>query len=144
VRQPILRRLNWQLHFGEPPKWSADVKFILVDVEASQRDVQKAEVYLRGDARAVAQQLVEALGNLDGQRTLEWRQQLASKVRIISTARKKDNCCCEVICALHVLSLCQSRLAIAQAPHMLGVKCPCTVAGTALMANGIAGNIIRK
>ncbi|KAK9912484.1 hypothetical protein M0R45_036346 [Rubus argutus] len=25
-------RLNWLLHFGEPPKWSKDVKFILVDV----------------------------------------------------------------------------------------------------------------
>lgn len=25
-------RLNWLLHFGKPPRWSADVKFILVDV----------------------------------------------------------------------------------------------------------------
>ncbi|KAM1724872.1 hypothetical protein ACFX11_023275 [Malus domestica] len=25
-------RLNWLLHFGEPPKWSKDVKFILVNL----------------------------------------------------------------------------------------------------------------
>lgn len=34
-------RLNWQLHFGEPPKWAPDVKFILVDTAASDRDSQK-------------------------------------------------------------------------------------------------------
>lgn len=26
-------RLNWILHFGTPPRWSADAKFIAVDVD---------------------------------------------------------------------------------------------------------------
>lgn len=30
--------LNWQLHFGEPPKWSEKAKFILVDSLISNRD----------------------------------------------------------------------------------------------------------
>ncbi len=34
-------RLNWQLHFGEPPRWAAGVKFILVDTAASERDARK-------------------------------------------------------------------------------------------------------
>ena len=75
-----VRRLNWQLHFGEPPKWSAGVKFILVDVEPSQRDADKAAVVLQGDAAAVAQQLCGALHQLDPSRIAQWRQQLTQKV----------------------------------------------------------------
>lgn len=37
-------RLNWQLHFGEPPKWSPGVKFIMTDVELGARDAGKAQV----------------------------------------------------------------------------------------------------
>ncbi|KFM25904.1 Putative peroxisomal-coenzyme A synthetase [Auxenochlorella protothecoides] len=43
-------RLNWQLHFGEAPKWAANVKFVLVDVEPSERDARVSHVVLRGDA----------------------------------------------------------------------------------------------
>lgn len=28
-------RLNWMLHFGDPPRWKPDVRFILVDVDPS-------------------------------------------------------------------------------------------------------------
>ena len=73
-------RLNWQLHFGEPPKWSTGVKFILVDVEPSQRDADKAAVVLQGDAAAVAQQLCSALRQLDPSQVARWRQQLTQKV----------------------------------------------------------------
>ncbi len=41
-------RLNWQLHFGEPPKWAHGVRFILVDPEPSERDAGVAAQTLRG------------------------------------------------------------------------------------------------
>ena len=72
-------RLNWQLHFGEPPKWSKGVKFILVDVEPSQVDAAKAALVLRGDAAAVAEQLSSALTGLDPSRFAQWRGQLHEK-----------------------------------------------------------------
>lgn len=37
-------RLNWQLHFGEAPKWASGVKFILLDIAPSQRDTQISQV----------------------------------------------------------------------------------------------------
>ena len=72
-------RLNWQLHFGEPPKWSKGVKFILVDVEPSQVDAAKAALVLRGDAAAVAEQLSSTLIGLDPSRFAQWRGQLHEK-----------------------------------------------------------------
>ena len=81
---PVLpSRLNWQLHFGEPPKWAPGVKFVLVDVAPSEGDIKKAAVVLRGDATAVAQQLTRALakpGGWDPAAQQPWRQQLADKV----------------------------------------------------------------
>lgn len=46
-------RLNWLLHFGEPPKWSSDVKFILVDVSKEEIELRKPSVGLVGDAKEV-------------------------------------------------------------------------------------------
>lgn len=37
-------RLNWQLHFGEAPRWAQGVRFILVDVEPTPRDAGVAQV----------------------------------------------------------------------------------------------------
>ncbi|PSC68564.1 2-hydroxyacyl-lyase [Micractinium conductrix] len=55
-------RLNWQLHFGEAPRWGSGVKFILVDPEPSeQEDVSKAALTLRADAGAAAAALLQAL-----------------------------------------------------------------------------------
>ncbi|KDO39260.1 hypothetical protein CISIN_1g011590mg [Citrus sinensis] len=44
-------RLNWLLHFGEPPKWSKDVKFVLVDAiwKKTKDNVLKMEVQLAKD-----------------------------------------------------------------------------------------------
>ncbi|KAJ0959785.1 hypothetical protein J5N97_000524, partial [Dioscorea zingiberensis] len=39
-------RLNWLLHFGEPPKWSKDVKFILVDVWQEEIELRKPHLGL--------------------------------------------------------------------------------------------------
>ncbi|CAO2209370.1 unnamed protein product [Urochloa humidicola] len=46
-------RLNWLLHFGEPPKWSKDVKFILVDVCEEEIELRKPHVGIVGDAKKV-------------------------------------------------------------------------------------------
>ncbi|EXC20554.1 2-hydroxyacyl-CoA lyase [Morus notabilis] len=41
-------RLNWLLHFGDPPKWSKDVKFILVDVSEEEIELRKPELGIVG------------------------------------------------------------------------------------------------
>ncbi|CAA7402177.1 unnamed protein product [Spirodela intermedia] len=46
-------RLNWLLHFGEPPRWSKDVKFILVDVSGEEIELRKPHLGLAGDAKQV-------------------------------------------------------------------------------------------
>lgn len=46
-------RLNWLLHFGEPPRWSKDVKFILVDVSGEEIELRKPHLGLVGDAKQV-------------------------------------------------------------------------------------------
>ena len=94
----MLRRLNWQLHFGEPPKWAAGVKLILVDVEPSARDASKAAVVLQGDASVAVQQLTQAL---QSQRpdAAAWRARLAEKVSawcqasMVRVWRSQLGCC---------------------------------------------------
>ncbi|WOK93450.1 2-hydroxyacyl-CoA lyase [Canna indica] len=46
-------RLNWLLHFGEPPKWSKDVKFILVDISKDEIELRKPFLGMVGDAKNV-------------------------------------------------------------------------------------------
>ncbi|KAL9670987.1 hypothetical protein QQ045_008550 [Rhodiola kirilowii] len=46
-------RLNWLLHFGEPPKWSKDVKFILVDISKEEIQLRNPHLGLAGDAKKV-------------------------------------------------------------------------------------------
>ncbi|CAL9064460.1 2-hydroxyacyl-CoA lyase-like [Musa acuminata AAA Group] len=46
-------RLNWLLHFGEPPRWSKDVKFILVDISTEEIELRKPHLGLVGDAKRV-------------------------------------------------------------------------------------------
>lgn len=50
-------RLNWLLHFGDPPKWSKDVKFILVDVCREEIELRKPHLGLVGDAKLVLEKL---------------------------------------------------------------------------------------
>ena len=58
-------RLNWLLHFGEPPKWSKDVVFILVDVSEEEIELRKASVNvgvgLVGDAKCVLEIVNKAI-----------------------------------------------------------------------------------
>ncbi|KAL6587866.1 hypothetical protein OROMI_000844 [Orobanche minor] len=44
-------RLNWLLHFGEPPKWSEAVKFIVVDVSKEEIELRKPCLGIVGDAK---------------------------------------------------------------------------------------------
>lgn len=46
-------RLNWLLHFGEPPKWSKDVKFIIVDISKEEIELRKPCLGIVGDAKDV-------------------------------------------------------------------------------------------
>lgn len=46
-------RLNWLLHFGESPKWSKEVKFILVDVSEEEIELRKPHLGIAGDAKRV-------------------------------------------------------------------------------------------
>ncbi|KAE9620139.1 putative oxalyl-CoA decarboxylase [Lupinus albus] len=48
-------RLNWLLHFGEPPKWSKDVKFILVDICVQEIQLRKPHLGLVGDAKHIVE-----------------------------------------------------------------------------------------
>lgn len=82
-------RLNWQLHFGEPPKWSPAVRFVLVDPEPSHRDASLAAATLKGDAGAVADQLLAAFtatgaqsSALDSGAVQEWAGALAAKAAV--------------------------------------------------------------
>lgn len=54
-------RLNWLLHFGEPPKWSKDVKFILVDISEEEVELRKPCLGLIGDANRVLAMINEEI-----------------------------------------------------------------------------------
>ncbi|KAK4279862.1 hypothetical protein QN277_011567 [Acacia crassicarpa] len=54
-------RLNWLLHFGEPPKWSKDVKFILVDISKEEIELRKPHVGLVGDAKQILEKINKAI-----------------------------------------------------------------------------------
>jgi oxalyl-CoA decarboxylase len=56
-------RLNWLLGHGEAPQWSADARFIQVDIEASELDSnQPIAAPLVGDVGSVMDELVERSG----------------------------------------------------------------------------------
>jgi 2-hydroxyacyl-CoA lyase 1 len=56
-------RLNWILHFGDAPKWSADVNFIQVDLSTEEigHNNPNPELGLVGDINVVTAQLTAAL-----------------------------------------------------------------------------------
>lgn len=55
-------RLNWILHFGQPPRYQADCKFIKVDIlEEEMHNGSPAAVSLVGHAKAIMGQLVDGL-----------------------------------------------------------------------------------
>ncbi|KAG8384123.1 hypothetical protein BUALT_Bualt04G0085600 [Buddleja alternifolia] len=50
-------RLNWLLHFGEAPKWSKDVKFILVDISKEEIELRNPSLGIVGDAKDVVEMI---------------------------------------------------------------------------------------
>lgn len=58
-------RLNWILHFGEPPKWSPRAKIIQVDICAEEigRNAGTAELGIIGDIGLVVDQLLTSLSD---------------------------------------------------------------------------------
>lgn len=79
-------RLNWILHFGEPPKWSPRAKIIQVDVCAEEigRNAGNAELGILGDVDQVVGQLLSTLGS--------WRYSVADSEfsRVLGESARKN------------------------------------------------------
>ncbi|KAL4786659.1 hypothetical protein BJX76DRAFT_346161 [Aspergillus varians] len=58
-------RLNWILHYGEPPKWSLQAKIIQVDICAEEigRNAATSDLGILGDIGLVVDQLTSSLSN---------------------------------------------------------------------------------
>ena len=77
-------RLNWQLHFGLPPRFREDVRVIQLDSNPDEIGVNvPAEVALIGDARVTLGQLLDALDEDPWQfpQDSEWLQTVRSEAR---------------------------------------------------------------
>jgi 2-hydroxyacyl-CoA lyase 1 len=73
-------RLNWILHFGQPPRFREDVKIIQLDICAEEIGTNvPPEVALVGDAKAIVSQLNAALDDRPWSHPAEsaWRKELA-------------------------------------------------------------------
>uniref|UniRef100_A0A5G2Q9N7 2-hydroxyacyl-CoA lyase n=1 Tax=Sus scrofa TaxID=9823 RepID=A0A5G2Q9N7_PIG len=85
-------RLNWILHFGLPPRYQPDVKFIQVDICAEElgNNVRPA-VALLGDINAVTQQLLEQFDKIPWQYPPEskWWKILREKMKSNEAASKE-------------------------------------------------------
>lgn len=91
-------RLNWILHFGQPPRFRPDTKFIQVDIEPTERintkGIDPGSLFLLGDVTSVAEQLVLAhdsrkLGRFDNE--CEWWHELRASVS--KNKRTVENLC---------------------------------------------------
>uniref|UniRef100_A0A250YJP7 2-hydroxyacyl-CoA lyase n=1 Tax=Castor canadensis TaxID=51338 RepID=A0A250YJP7_CASCN len=85
-------RLNWILHFGLPPRYQPDVKFIQVDICAEElgNNVRPA-VTLLGDINAVTKQLLEQFDKKPWQYPSEskWWKTLRAKMKINEAASQE-------------------------------------------------------
>jgi 2-hydroxyacyl-CoA lyase 1 len=89
-------RLNWILHFGQPPRFREDVKVIQVDICPEEIGTNvPAEVGLVGDAKAIVRQLNDSLEENPWSYPAEtaWRQELeesGAKNRAAVEAMEQD------------------------------------------------------
>ncbi|CAG7830368.1 unnamed protein product [Allacma fusca] len=78
-------RVNWMLHFGQPPRFNPNVKIIQVDVvpEEFHQNIP-TEVALAGDVNAISAQLVETLANskLQFSKQSTWWADLQKKIEL--------------------------------------------------------------
>ena len=73
-------RLNWLLGHGESPQWSADAKFVQVDIAASEFDSNRPIVApLVGDIGSVMSALCDALAARPITPPAEWANELADR-----------------------------------------------------------------
>ena len=76
-------RLNWIMHFGQPPRFAENVRVIQLDIAAEEIGTNvPTEVGLVGDAKAIVGQLNTALEEQPWQFSAEntWRTGLAKKI----------------------------------------------------------------
>ncbi|XP_055468193.1 2-hydroxyacyl-CoA lyase 1 isoform X2 [Psammomys obesus] len=77
-------RLNWILHFGLPPRYQADVKFIQIDICAEELGNNvRPSVTLLGDVNAVCKQLLEQFDKTPWQYPMDskWWKMLREKMK---------------------------------------------------------------
>lgn len=73
-------RLNWLLAHGEAPRWSANTKFIQIDVAASEFDSNRPIVApLTGDIESVISALLHGLSTHPVTRPTAWSRELAER-----------------------------------------------------------------
>jgi 2-hydroxyacyl-CoA lyase 1 len=79
-------RLNWILAFGLPPKWSATVKIVQVDICADELGKNGGDpaLSLLGDVGATVEQLMSHLGNW------QWQSQKSSFLQNLDAAQVKN------------------------------------------------------
>lgn len=83
-------RLNWLLGHGESPQWSADAKFLQVDIAASEFDSnQPIAAPLAGDIASVVSALRDGLAARPVDVPREWIDELASR-RASNDAKMQD------------------------------------------------------
>jgi oxalyl-CoA decarboxylase len=73
-------RLNWLLGHGDSPQWSADAKFVQVDIAASEFDSnQPIAAPLAGDIESVMSALCDGLATHPIAAPVEWTNELADR-----------------------------------------------------------------
>lgn len=85
-------RLNWILHFGLPPRYQADVKFIQIDICAEELGNNvRPSVTLLGDINAVSKQLLEQFDKTPWQYPIDskWWETLREKMRTNEATSKE-------------------------------------------------------
>ena len=85
-------RLNWILHFGDPPKWNPQAQFVQVDISADEVGRNKSDPALGivGDIAVVVPQLIQELGSWSFGTNSDFEQSLAkAKAKNEATAVSK-------------------------------------------------------
>jgi acetolactate synthase-1/2/3 large subunit len=100
-------RANSMLSFLRAPRFSADAKFINVNLDGTEIGHNRAvDVGIIGDAQLVLQQLTEeAAGKIDGSQETEWVAQLAAKQR--SNEERSASLLHSDVVPVHPLRLCK-------------------------------------
>ena len=100
-------RFDWMIQFGRPPRFSADMKVIHVDVDPAELGHNRpVDVPITGDARAVLEQLrAEADGKVNPKRYAPW----TGKLRTLDAEKgaEQDKAMSRDELPMHPLRLCK-------------------------------------